>query len=810
MPGRGLLCRSGGRDIELDPRRKSSIGPDAACDVILEGSSTGGTWATIRMLGGWCVQPLDGTEVALGDTALWSVRPTWIKDSGPLLVWLRRNGHEAYFEARASSREDPSPLGGILPAGSITIPPPAPPRWPPTAPPLAPQSPAYWGSVPQRLPPSPRPTSPDPITVDVPVSPGGWIVIGRDGGTADLPLPGLDVALRHAKVRRSSDGSLDVRDLSRGLGVFVDGRPVLATRIPPGGSFIVGHHVLRADIRGVTVRPVRKSPILECHDLKVTYRDKPASSLSGISFVLNSEEFMAVIGPSSAGKSTLSRALLGEVENVSGSVGFAGEALPGSGLPDSLVSFLPQDDYLPNDLTVRQTVRFAAKLRLADVSRAQLSQRVYDVMARLDLTEHARTDIADLSGGTRKRVSLALELLSDPILLILDEPTSGLDEGLDRRLMRLLASWREKTAILLVTHSMVNLDESDQVLAINAQGSMGYLGPPQEMLEAFDAQTYADVMDKLRDGETARVARPAVGTTTVRRGSRPVPAPARRSQVWALAMRESRRFAPSGRASHAGRRRTISKLAQHLLLAPVIVALLASFVDPQGLAKSVGSPNSQLTTVLSVLSITTAFFAAAVTSGSIVSDYAMIKREARWGIRARSVITSRFLVFGTIALLQGALAGVVFLGLRSGPSDDGPVPGPLVVIVSLSLLCLASAAAGLFVSAGARTVQQGIFALMMLSVIQVVLSGLLTPLGDPKNAGVWLLAGLSWLTPIRWAVAALGSGIGLNSVRGMTPDGLWSHNLIHLAGAWAALLMLTAFFLSAALVVLSTRLKRRL
>ena len=788
MPGRKLLCRHDGQEILLDPERKASIGTDMRCDLVLGGSDGGFLWATTRMVGGWCIQPLNGTEVALGNGP-WRGRPTWIEDDGPMPVRLRRNGIEARLEIRQMPAEGKAHPRQAAPD---------------------PESAAI--SPPPHHPPAPSPPPGPPSSLPAVLSAGDWITIGRDGGPADWQFAGLDVALRHARVRRQPDGSLDIRDLSHGLGVFADGRPVLAARIPPGKSFIIGHHRWQVDRWGVTVETIRRSPVLDCHDLTVLYRDKDVPSLADIDFVLNTDEFMTVIGPSSAGKSTLFRALLGEVGNVSGSVGFAGEALPASGLPGSLVSFLPQDDHLPTDLTVRQTIRLAARLRLAaDLSSAELTQRIDDVMTRLDLSEHAGTDIAALSGGTRKRVSLALELLSDPILLILDEPTSGLDEGLDRRLMRLLASLaRGNTAILLVTHSMVNLDESDQVLAINGRGAKGYLGSPKQMLAAFSARTYADVMDGLRDGNSVPEVRPVAMTAVASGGGRPSRAPVRRNQILVLATRELRRYIPSMHASRAGRRRMVAKPMQHLLMAPLLVALLSCFVGSSGLATTGRSPNAQLTVVLSVLSITAAFFAAAVTSGSIVSDYAMIKRETRWGIRAHSVIISRFLVFGSIALLQGFLASLIFLAFKPGPGHDGPVPGPLLMIVSLCLLCLASAGAGLFVSAIAHTVQQGVFALMMLSVTQVVLSGLITPLGDPKNAGVWTLAGLSWATPIRWAVAALGSGINLDSVPGITPDRLWSHDLIHLVGAWAALIVLTAVFLGIALAVLSARLRRRL
>lgn len=780
----GLLCRYQGRDVLLDPERKTTIGTGANCDIALAGVPGGGPWATIRMMGGWCVHPLDGTEVAV-DGGPWSSRPAWLKDDRPTLIRLRRNGAESHLEV---GQVPPGQYGPV-------------PRFPDPAP-VTPQQPPTAAAAPVLI----------PVTAGL----GKWITIGRDGdgGKADLRLRGLDVALLHAKVRRQPDGSLDLRDLSHGLGVFVDGLPMLMANVPPGGSFFIGHHRLMADAQNsadplnFTVATVRQSPILECHGLMATYRKKKSPSLVNMDFTLNADEFLTVIGPSSAGKSTLFRALLGEVDNVEGAVGFAGDALSAAaGLPNNYVSFVPQDDHLPSDLTTRQAIWFAARLRLSpDAPRADLSQEVDDVMSRLALTEHAGKDVGDLSGGTRKRVSVALELLSNPILLILDEPTSGLDEGLDRRLMQLLAGLaHEETAIMLVTHSMANLDEADRVLAVNGRKTTGYYGPPQAMLQAFGTQSYADVMDQLRDGQSAAGANPDTRTTGTSQARRTSPSRARRRQIPVLALRELRRFVPS-----RGPRHMFAKPALHLLLAPLVVALLACLVGSRGLATSPASPNAQLTEVLSLLTITTAFFAAALTSGSIVSDLEMIRREGRWGIRARSVVTSRFLVFGMLAALQGTVASLIFLALRPGPSDGGLMPGPVLMIVTMSLLSLSSAVAGLFVSALARSVQQGVFALMMLSVVQVVLSGWIIPLGQPGNAGIWLLNGLSWVAPIRWATAALGSGIGINSLPGTTADALWTHSLAHVAGAWAALAVLSTVFLAAAAAVLDARLRRRL
>jgi ABC transport system ATP-binding/permease protein len=783
----GLQCRYLGRDIVLDPGRRSSIGTDLGCDMVLDGTDGGATWATVRMLGGWHLQPLDGTEVSL-ENSPWSGRLTKLDGNWPLSVRLRHHGSEAHFNVTdAPADTGPTPVADPAPADAVIHPATGPSQPPPTS----------------------------PITIPATAGVGGWITIGRTGGPADLPLPGPDVALRHARFRRQADGSLDLRDLSHGLGVFINGHPMLIAKVRAGESFVIGHHQLVVGSEKLALESVRQSPVLECRQLTATYQQKgwmgrkAEPSLSDIDFVLNADEFTAVIGPSGVGKSTLFRVLLGEMTDVHGSVRFSWGALDAAGPPGNLMSFVPQDDHLPSDLTAGEAIWFAARLRLApDLPRTELRQRVHDVMTRLDLTEHADTDIRELSGGTRKRVSVALELLSDPVLLMLDEPTSGLDEGLDRRLVKQLVELADKeTAILLVTHSTANLEQCDQVLAINGRRTVGYCGPPKTMRETFGTDSYADVMDSLREGKSVAAEQPGTGLMAAIPEGRIALRHARRRQIPVLALRELRRFVP---VSGGGRR--FAKPAEHLLVAPLFVALFACLVGPRGLATTAAAPNASLTQVLPILSISAAFFAAALTSGSIVSDFEMIKREARWGIRTRSVVLSRFCVFGLVALLEGVLASLFFLYLfrRPGPSDGGLMPGPLLMIVTLSLLSMTSAVAGLFVSSLARSVQQSAFALMLLSVIQVVLSGLLIPLGRPTGPGIWSLNALSWVTPIRWAAVALGSGIGINQLPGITPDGLWTHNLPHVAGAWLAMLALSALYLMAAAATLSLRVRRRL
>ena len=159
--------------------------------------------------------------------------------------------------------------------------------------------------------------------------------------------------------------------------------------------------------------------------------------LDNISLTARPGTLTAVIGGSGAGKSTLARLIAGYTTPSSGSVTFEGHDIHAEYASlRSRIGMVPQDDVVHRQLTVNQALGYAAELRLPpDTSKADRAKVVAQVLEELDLTKHADTRVDKLSGGQRKRASVALELLTGPSLLILDEPTSGLDPALDHQVM---------------------------------------------------------------------------------------------------------------------------------------------------------------------------------------------------------------------------------------------------------------------------------------------------------------------------------------------------------------------------------------
>ena len=114
------------------------------------------------------------------------------------------------------------------------------------------------------------------------------------------------------------------------------------------------------------------------------------------------------------------------------------------------------------------------------------------------MTDHTQTRVHNLSGGQRKRASVALELLTGPSLLILDEPTSGLDPALDRQVMTMLRKLADAgRVVVVVTHSLTYLDVCDQVLLLAPGGKTAFCGPPCEIGAAMGTTDWADIFSQV-------------------------------------------------------------------------------------------------------------------------------------------------------------------------------------------------------------------------------------------------------------------------------------------------------------------------
>ena len=314
----------------------------------------------------------------------------------------------------------------------------------------------------------------------------------------DLVVSDLQVSRNHAEFHATPDGRFEIRDLGSHNGTYVNGQP-----IAKGGSQLLGPN----DIVGVghsTFRLVgdRLEEFVDTGEVSFSARhltvtvDGGKQILKDVSFGVPEKSLIAVIGPSGSGKSTLLKALTGYRPANQGDVLYDNRNLYKQFAElRQRIGLVPQDDILHKELTVKKALKYAAKLRFpADTTTAERDARIDEVLRELKLDIHKEKKVTSLSGGQRKRVSVALELLTKPSLIFLDEPTSGLDPGMDRDVMQLLRGLADDgRTVLVVTHSVAELAICDKLLVMAPGGSVAYFGPPEEALNFFGYDTWADV-----------------------------------------------------------------------------------------------------------------------------------------------------------------------------------------------------------------------------------------------------------------------------------------------------------------------------
>ncbi len=232
---------------------------------------------------------------------------------------------------------------------------------------------------------------------------------------------------------------------------------------------------------------------------QLDYRVGPHTLIQGVDLTLFPGELCALIGPSGAGKSTLLRLMLGLLEPTQGSVRLGPQRVQAH----LGVGYVPQDDALHAALTVQQSLDFALRLRLSGLDGEKRRRAVSRLIVATGLDGREHLPIGRLSGGQRKRVSVAMELASSPALLVLDEPTSGLDPGLEEQLMTLFRQVASGGRVVLVaTHAMQSLDLCHQLLIIQA-GRLVWFGPPVEALGYFGVARHEEIFRYLASTDAA-------------------------------------------------------------------------------------------------------------------------------------------------------------------------------------------------------------------------------------------------------------------------------------------------------------------
>ncbi|MCT2545307.1 MULTISPECIES: FHA domain-containing protein [Streptomyces] len=817
--GRGvpeLVLELNGRTWTLDPSRSYTLGRDPQGDLTIDDARVSWRHATISWGGrNWFIEDhgstngtyAQGNRIQQLEIGPGSVVHLGNATDGPRLSLTAATGADAYSGQGAGAQQAPvqQPQQGGAGWPGRQAPAPHQPQqgWPQQAPQGVPPQQPVQPQVPQQqgMPKAPGAggaAGAPPVYGDRSPTTFHQLDLGRVMriGRAlenELVVSDLQVSRHHAEFHATPDGRFEIRDLGSHNGTYVNGQPLHKSGtalIGPNDIVGVGHSTFRLVGDRLEEFVDTGEVSFSARHLTVTV-DGGKQILKDVSFGVPEKSLVAVIGPSGSGKSTLLKALTGYRPANQGDVLYDNRNLYKQFAElRQRIGLVPQDDILHKELTVTKALKYAAKLRFpADTTEAERQARILEVLAELKLDIHKDKKVTSLSGGQRKRVSVALELLTKPSLIFLDEPTSGLDPGMDRDVMQLLRGLADDgRTVLVVTHSVAELAICDKLLVMAPGGSVAYFGPPEEALNFFGYTTWADVFSafenyrdydwsgRWRGSQHYQMYAADIDAVAAQSVHMPPPQQMRppKPQSWSAQLWTLMRRYVSVIASDKGFMGLMVILPAVLGVVSVVIPAKFGLAPPDPPSRF----NSAAGTIMLILAVGMCFSGAANSVRELIKERVIYERERATGLSRSAYLMSKVIVLGVITAIQGVIICGIGFATRELPAEGLIMPPAVEICLTIIALGFTSMMFGLVISSLVKTAEKTMPLLVMFAIVQVVFTGILFQVyGSPG------LEQFAWLMPSRWAIAGAGTTLDLSHL--MAPwdpksptdlDPLWEHS----------------------------------
>lgn len=602
------------------------------------------------------------------------------------------------------------------------------------------------------------------------------ITIGRDADN-DVILDVPQVSRHHARLVRAGD-ALFLEDLASANGTFIDGQRITRQRVEDGQDISFGTCALRLDLeRGALQKSYRGDILLQAENIVVEVGEGELRKrlLDDVSFTVYPTELVGLLGPSGAGKTTLLMALIGYLRPAQGRTLLNGDDLALKfDRYRNAIGYVPQEDIIHAELTVFEALYYTAKLRLPpDTRDAEIYRRIEAILVDLEISQTRDIPIGSperkgISGGQRKRVNLAMELLTEPSLLCLDEPTSGLaseDAANVMGLLRKLANGGRTILLTIHQPSPQVYEMLDNTLYL-AAGEQVYYGPayPDSMLY-FHPEIDPNTPEARRIlADPGSCMRPLTEAARAGEPMETFAARYRKSRYFDEFVRERREGQREVRLSASAarraprftvrqwwtlcRRQLAIKLKDRvgtailLVQAPVVGVLLALVF-----ARDSGGLMSRLQFApfaLFLLVVAAVWFGCSNAAREIVREQAIYRRERMVNLSVLAYAASKFTVLGALCFMQCLmLVMITYFTLDFWGN-------PLWHLGVLWLCSLAGLGLGLMLSALVRTGEAAIALVPILLIPQVILGGAIMPIDKMNAPTEWA----SKLAIARWGFEA--------------------------------------------------------
>jgi ABC-type multidrug transport system ATPase subunit/pSer/pThr/pTyr-binding forkhead associated (FHA) protein len=615
---------------------------------------------------------------------------------------------------------------------------------------------------------------------------------------ASLQLPSPIVSRIHAKISQSSQGDYLIEDCSTN-GTFVNGQKInQPVKLKDRDIIKIGPFTLIFNLQNLELEVFDSGQQirLDADGLLIQYKDKKGkviTRLNKIFLPIEPGQLVALVGGSGTGKSTLLKTLLGIEHLDQGQVLLNNNDLRKNfNLYRSQIGYVSQDDIIHSNLKVEEVLQYACRLRLPPET--DVNKQINRVLTQVKLTFVKNNLVSELSGGQRKRVSIAVELLADPHLFFLDEPTSGLDPGLDKEIMNLLKDLADQgRTIILVTHATANIEVCDRIAFLGRGGNLCYFGVPKEAMDFFkmpsqDIKYFPDIYLKLEQGINDEEVTKNVSYWADKFSQE---SPFHQSYMQSLKQRQAGNKVNPNSGNYIN---IINKISQEIQVflsqlywlsrrylqltlrevigltlaiatAPISIILITLTLRDKDPLMQLDPPEmSQAPLALRVLFI---FTCAALWVGlsssvqEIVKESSIYARERLVNLGLFSYLSSKILVRSGLAIIQTLLMVLVIL-IGFEPPESQLISWPIGLGITSFLTIISSLSFGLMISSFVKNETQANNTLPLILLPQIIFSGVLFKLEG--------IAGkFSWLMISRWSVGAYGILVDVNS---MVPEAI--------------------------------------
>lgn len=626
------------------------------------------------------------------------------------------------------------------------------------------------------------------------------LTIGRDSN-CQIVLPHVSISKCHARII-NENGTFYILDNNSTNGVLVNNRRISGRqKLHEKDVISITTSKLIYTSKMISFCCYQSGISVDVNNVVITRGKGKKTFVTGnnITFNVKPGELVAIIGGSGAGKSTILNCMCGYLAPDEGNV-----YINGVNLYDNfdslkkLIGYVPQSDIVYDNLTLYDMLLYTAKLRLPkDTTVAERDKAINRAISLVELAEKKNSLIKSLSGGQKKRASIAVELLSDPNLLFLDEPASGLDPGTERNLMCSLREMADSgRTVILVTHSTLQLHQCDKIVFMGKGGNLCFFGSLDEALEFFGVSDVVDVYNMITDHALVWRNKYDAETILLSANKRPT------EKAFSQKSKKSFQFpvlcARYMRLVINDRQRLLLLLAQ----APLLALLISLVADGQEFHQY------EMTKSLLFALSCSAFWVGMLNAiQEVCKERNIIKREYMTGLSLTSYILSKILVLGILCLIQSVFIISVF-SLSVGLPDDGLMMNPFIeLLVTTFLTAVASTAMGLFISSLFTNSDRAMTVAPILLMPQILFSGLIFKLDGATET-------ISWFAVCRWSMEGYGTTANLNEMQlkmqqqGITiaheAESFFDFTNLHMFTSWSILIVFVVVFLLLARLSLTT------